>query len=32
MSCRNDPKPVQLTPEEQELVKSIERKASKIGI
>ena len=28
---RNDPKPVQLTPEEQELVKSIENKASKTG-
>ncbi|MDQ1284179.1 MAG: hypothetical protein QG620_527 [Patescibacteria group bacterium] len=27
----NDPKPVQLTPEEQELVKSIEQKASKTG-
>ncbi|MFA7319624.1 MAG: type IV secretion system DNA-binding domain-containing protein [Parcubacteria group bacterium] len=28
---KNDPKPVQLTPEEQELVKSIENKASKTG-
>jgi hypothetical protein len=28
---KNDPKPVQLTPEEQELVKSIEMKASKTG-
>jgi hypothetical protein len=28
---KNEPKPVQLTPEEQELVKSIENKASKTG-
>ncbi|HRY82320.1 MAG TPA: type IV secretion system DNA-binding domain-containing protein [Candidatus Moranbacteria bacterium] len=30
-SINNEPKPVQLTPEEQELVKSIENKASKTG-